>query len=180
MRAHARVSKHEITSNHGPDLPPPPSLTNAVYADAGLSSVSPPIYSERLEPFPENPEEALALDPLPPTAAGRKVIIAQKSKPATTSGTGGGLHSWNLTFKQQVRAPTCSHGGVVFIAALRKRGALGFVVGAPPPPTRQNCPFILREGLGFRSCIHTIAWISRASWFDSCLFSCVVFVTIGP
>lgn len=64
--------------------------------------VSPPLYSTRLEPFPENPEEALALDPLPPTVAGRKVIIAQKSKPATTSGTGGGLHTWNLTFKQQV------------------------------------------------------------------------------
>lgn len=66
--------------------------------------MSPPIYSTRLEPFPENPEEALALDPLPPTAAGRKVIISQKSKPATTSGTGGGLHTWHLTFKQQVRA----------------------------------------------------------------------------
>lgn len=67
-----------------------------------MHSVSPPIYSKRLEPFPENPEEALALDPLPPTAAGRKVIIAQKSKPATTSGDAGGLHSWHLTFKQQV------------------------------------------------------------------------------
>ncbi|CAN0420258.1 unnamed protein product, partial [Hapterophycus canaliculatus] len=52
---------------------------------------------------PENPEEALALDPLPPTVAGRKVIISQKSKPATTSGTGGGLQNWNLTFKQKER-----------------------------------------------------------------------------
>eukprot|EP00752_Nemacystus_decipiens_P003567 g3289.t1 len=74
-----------------------------IVLEAQNNTVSPPIYSERLEPFPENPEEALALDPLPPTAAGRKVIIAQKSKPATTSGTGGGLHSWNLTFKQQER-----------------------------------------------------------------------------
>lgn len=64
--------------------------------------MSPPIYSKRLEPFPENPEEALALDPLPPTVAGRKVIISQKCKPATTSGTGGGLQNWNLTFKQKV------------------------------------------------------------------------------
>lgn len=67
-------------------------------------AVSPPMYSTRDEPFPENPEEVLALDPLPPTVAGRKVIIAQKSKPATTTGTAGGLYSWNLTFKQKVGA----------------------------------------------------------------------------
>ncbi|CAM9476020.1 unnamed protein product, partial [Laminaria digitata] len=65
--------------------------------------VSPPIYSKPLEPFAENPEEALALDPLPPSVAGRKVIISQKSKPATTTGDSGGLYKWNLTFKQQER-----------------------------------------------------------------------------
>lgn len=66
------------------------------------SAVSPPVYSAPPEPFPENPEEALALDPLPPWVAGRKVIISQKSRPATTSGDGGGLHAWYLTFKNEV------------------------------------------------------------------------------
>ncbi|CBJ26181.1 NADH dehydrogenase (ubiquinone) [Ectocarpus siliculosus] len=74
-----------------------------VVLEAQNNTVSPPMYSTRDEPFPENPEEALALDPLPPTVAGRKVIIAQKSKPATTTGTAGGLYGWNLTFKQKER-----------------------------------------------------------------------------
>lgn len=65
-------------------------------------TVSPPVYSIPPEPFPENPEEALALDPLPPWVDGRKVIISQKSRPATTSGGGGGLHVWYLTFKNEV------------------------------------------------------------------------------
>ncbi|CAM9920386.1 unnamed protein product, partial [Ascophyllum nodosum] len=71
--------------------------------EAKNNTVSPPVYHQPLEPFPENPEEVLALDPLPPSVAGRKVTISQKSRPATTSGVGGGLHVWHLTFKNQER-----------------------------------------------------------------------------
>lgn len=76
-------------------LPPPPP---PVFP---LKIVAPPIFSAPAEAFPENPEEALALDPLPRSVAGRKVVIAQKSRPATTF-SNRGLFAWHLTFKRQV------------------------------------------------------------------------------
>lgn len=91
--------------------------------------MSPPIYSKPQDPFPENPEEALALDPLPPSVAGRKVIISQTSKPATTTGDGGGLYKWNLTFRQQVSDVVVAMGGGYMVGVLQvKAVALGVVV----------------------------------------------------
>ncbi|CAM9126094.1 unnamed protein product [Choristocarpus tenellus] len=57
---------------------------------------------EPSESLPENQVEIMAIDPLPPAQQGRKVVISQRSKAATTSGRYG-LHTWNLDFKNQER-----------------------------------------------------------------------------
>ncbi|CAN0156771.1 unnamed protein product [Discosporangium mesarthrocarpum] len=76
------------------------------YIDAKGRGVTPAAILQRpdlgISNLPENPQEVLALDPLPPAHQGRKVVIYQKSRAATTSGTGG-LTAWNLEFKNRER-----------------------------------------------------------------------------